>query len=409
MTSKEAGEPRVRRRAAFYVAGYDPRRPEFYHKLFTRELAAAAELRGFRARSGPLEDAESMTPFTVLETEGEHADGAWATRTTLTILRWDDLARTAIRLPLTPARLCTLLAVGVDLFRRGVLYRLSRVDRNFALFVAYPYVMTLLLTAVVPAVGLGVALTVGVAAAVAAVLAGSGASIATAWLVRKLDRPLYLRYLLEDWLLSLAHERGETDLLDSRLALFAQAISAATMDPTNDEVLLVGHSSGSFLAPEALAVASDHDPDLARRGPLVSLLTIGTVAPLMLVDERADRYRDAVTRLADERNIVWHEVQSRQDVMNVCPVDPPALTGRFSARTPWPKTMRLAMSSMVRPGQLGMFRERLFFFRNHFRFIRANERVSWYDFYGVLTGPRTLAQTHAEVEDLRDALKRARG
>ncbi|WP_029029175.1 hypothetical protein [Salinarimonas rosea] len=395
----EDGRP-VRRRAAFYLPGYDPRRPRVYHALFAEELAAAAALRGFAAHAGALEGEDGPTPafaIAALDPAGE-----WETRTTLTILRWDDLARPAFRAPLAP-RLGKLLRVGADLVRRGVVARLARIDRQFAAFIVYPYAATLLLALLVVAAAGGAGVLgwrIHPLAAPAAALAAGGLA---GWLALRLDRPLFLRYLLEDWLFSFAHERGETDVLQERLEVFAEAVVAAARDPGIDEVLLVGHSSGAFLAPETLALALARDPDLGRRGPAVSLLTLGTVAPLMLVDETCVRYRAAVGRLANEPSIVWHEVQSRHDAMNVCPVDPAALSGRFPERTRWPRTLRLSMPQLVAPGRLGLFRERLFFFRTHFRFLRANERVHWYDFYGILAGPKTLAARHAEVPDMRDA------
>jgi hypothetical protein len=387
---------RVRRRAAFYLPGYDPRRPSVYHAHLTRELAKAAALRGFEAEAGALEEADGPTPSFDVAATGED----WETRTRVTLLRWDDVIRPAFREPLA-RRLPRLLGVGWDLARRGVLARVARMDKQFAAFVAYPYVATLVLLAFVAGAGLGAAALAG--SALAALAVGPVAAALAGWLALRLDRPLYLRYLLEDWLFSFAHERGKTDALAARLDVFAQAVVAAAHDPDIDEILLVGHSSGAFLAPETLARALARDPDLGRRGPVVSLLTLGTVAPLMLADPRARRYREALARLADEPSIVWHEVQSRHDAMNACPVDPAAVSGLFAARPRWPKLMRLAMPQLARPGQLGFFRERLFFFRIHFRFIAANERAHWYDFYGALTGPLTLADRHAAVPDWRDA------
>ncbi|MGP9820067.1 hypothetical protein ACTZWW_08630 [Salinarimonas sp. NSM] len=389
----------VRRRAAFYLPGYDPRRPRVYHALFAEELAAAARLRGFAAQATPLGGEDGPTPAFAIEAHDPL--GAWDTRTDVTILRWDDLARPAFRAPLAP-RLAKLMRVGADLVRRGVVSRLARIDRQFAAFVLYPYVGTLLLALAVLAVAFGAGvLGWRIHPLVAAPVALSAGALA-GWLALRLERPLFLRYLLEDWLFSFAHERGGTDVLAERLDLFAEAVAAAARDPAIDEVLLVGHSSGAFLAPETLALALARDPDLGRRGPAVSLLTLGTVAPLMLVDETCMRYRAAVGRLANEPSVAWHEVQTRHDAMNVCPVDPAALSGLFAARTLWPRTLRLSMPQLVAPGRLGLLRERLFFFRTHFRFLRANERVHWYDFYGILAGRTTLAARHAQVPDMRD-------
>lgn len=400
-------ERRVRRRAAFFVPGYDPRRPSVYHALFTAELEAAARLRGFTARAGPLEEPDGPTPRVALAASGEVDGEAWSTETSLTILRWDDIIREPFRRAFLP-RLPMLLQVGLQLSLTGVFRRLAKVDGEFASFIAYPYVMTFFLLMAIPFTGIAVWSLVNAVSPAAAVPAGLAVSLAIAWAGYKLEKRLYLRYLLEDWLFSFAHERGEIDTLVARTEIFADAICAAAKKPDIDEVLIIGHSSGAFLAPETLALALARDPDLGRHGPEVSLLTIGTIAPLMLADTDAFRYRDAVARLADEPSIPWHEVQSRHDVMNVSRSNPAVLSGRFSGPTRWPKIMKLSMPLVAKPGQLGLFRERLMFFRTHFRWLRANERVAWYDFYGILTGPRTLAARHEPIPDERADIRTAR-
>lgn len=388
----------VHRRAVFYVPGYDPRRPRVYHALFAEELAAAARLRGYEARAGALDETDPLAPAFAMDAQIEGV----ATRARVAILRWDDVARPAFKAPLV-RRLPKLLAIGLDLARRGVLRRLGRLDWQFAAFVAYPYVMTVLIALAI----LALAVFAGAAAGSVSPLLAPAAALATllaGWFVAlRIERPLYLRYLLEDWLLSFAHERGETDVLAQRVEAFAARIVAAARaqgEERVDEILLVGHSSGAFLAPETLAAALRADPDLPRQGPAIALLTIGTVAPLMLVDAPGSRYEAALRRLAHEPGIVWHELQSRHDAMNACPVDPAALAGLPDAR--WPLVMRLSMPQLVRPGQLGLFRERLFFFRTHFRFLKANERPVDYDFYGMLVGPKRLAERHRVRQPVGD-------
>jgi hypothetical protein len=377
----------VRRRRVFYLPGYDPRRPVIYRDLFAGELSKAAELRGYDAEAGLLDENDPIAPSFAIKAE---VDGR-STASHVSILRWDDLVRPVYKLPLLP-RLPRLLRVGLDLVRRGVIRRVARLDWQFAAFLAYPYVMAL--AAILLVIGIGTAVGVATArfapfAALPAAVVGAGS---VGWLWLRIERTLYLRYLLEDWLLSLAHERGSVDVLAERLDAFAERIVEAAEDPEIDELLIVGHSSGSFLAPEALARALGRKPDLAAGRATISLLTIGSVASLMLCDSPRSRYAAALSRLAGERGIVWYEVQSRHDVMNMCPVDPVSVSGLFPDRAPpWPRILRLSMPQIAAPGQLDLFRERLHFFRMHFRFVAANERIDWYDFYGIIAGPKTLS------------------
>jgi hypothetical protein len=398
----EGVEPSVRRRRVFYLPGYDPRRPVVYRDLFASELAKAAALRGYEASAGALDEADPIAPSFTIDSEVE--GGRVEAR--LSILRWDDLARTAFRQKLIP-RLPKLLRVGRDLLRESVFKRVARLDWQFAAFLIYPYAMTLLAIVSVPivAVAAGVlvlqasprdAMPVAVLPLATLSAAFAGAAL-TAWIWLRAERSLYLRYLLEDWFFSIAHERKTTDLLADRLDGFARRIAEAAADPDIDEVLLIGHSSGAFLAPETLARALDRHIDPASGRTKIALLTIGAMASLMLLIDRESRYAGALSRLADESRISWFEVQSRHDVMNMCPVDPVAVSKQFEGRRDqeqpprWPHILRVSMPQLVKPGRLGLFRERLSFFRNHFRFIAANDRVEWYDFYGMIAGRRTLA------------------
>lgn len=389
----EGDVPVVRRRRVFYLTGYDPRRPVIYRDLFARELSKAAVLRSYSAQAGALDESDPVAPnFTMAaDADGRPVESA------VSILRWDDLIRPAYRSSVL-FRLPRLLSVGFDLLRRGVIAKIARLDWQFASFLVYPYAMTLFAILSVLVAG-GVA---GVWSAqfspVAALPCALLAVVVCGWFWLRIERTFYIRYLLEDWMFSFAHERRAEAMLAARVDAFAERIVEAAADPEIDELLLIGHSSGAFLAPEALARALERDPDLFRHKARISLLTIGAMASLVLLVDHNSRYGAALSRLAEEPGITWYEVQSRHDFMNMCPVDPIFVSGRFANRTPaWPRILRLSMPSIADPGQLGLFRERLRFFKIHFRFVAANERAEWYDFYGMLVGPQTLATRLSKI------------
>lgn len=386
-------EAMVRRRRVFYMPGYDPRRHGVYHDLFVTELSKAAALRGYDAAAGMLDGSDTVAPSFAMtaNAEGKRVEA------TVSILRWDDLVRPVYETP-TIRRLPQLMKVGLDLLRGGVMAKIARIDWQFATFLAYPYVMTVIAIASVLLAGFLAGNWGARLSPFAALPAAMFGLVVSGWIWLRLERKFYLRYLLEDWHFSFAHERRAKETLAERIDAFAERIVAAAADPEVDEVLLVGHSSGAFLAPEALARALERDPDLCAHNARISLLTIGTVASLVLLVDQNARYATALVRLAEEPGITWYEVQSRHDFMNICPVDPIAVSGRFADRMPiWPRILRLSMPGIVEPGQLGFFRERMWFFRNHFRFIAANARIDWYDFYGMLVGPQTLAARLSKV------------
>lgn len=383
----------VRRRRVLYMTGYDPRRPVVYRDLFARELSKAAALRGYDAGAGALDERNAIAPgFTMTASADGHPVEA-----VVLILRWDDLIRPVYKSPVIP-RLPQLLGVGFDLLRRGVIGKIARLDWQFSTFLIYPYAMTLFAILSVLAVGISSGVWAARLSPFAALPAALIGATLAGWIWLRIERRLYLRYLLEDWLFSFAHERRAQEALAARVDAFADLIAEAAADPTIDEVLVIGHSSGAFLAPEALALALDRDPDLRSNRAVISLLTIGSMASLMLLVDGNSRYGSALERLSEEPGITWYEVQARHDFINMCPVDPIAVSGRFADGKPaWPRILRLSMPGIVKPGQLKLFRERLSFFKNHFRFVAANERIDWYDFYGMMVGPQTLAARLSQV------------
>ena len=109
----------------------------------------------------------------------------------------------------------------------------------------------------------------------------------------------------------------------ARIDRFAQYLVDVARQSDAEEIVIVGHSSGSFLAIEILARARKLDPALGRHGPRLVLLTIGGNFPIVgfLMRRRQD-FRDHLRQLAVEPSIDWIDCQSRKDVMNFFPFDP---------------------------------------------------------------------------------------
>lgn len=406
-TIVEAMKP-VSRRRVFFVPGYDPRRPAHYHAYLVKELASAARLRNYEAQAGALNETNCLAPSfaIVADVDGTRID------TVVSILRWDDLTGPTYTNSFIP-RLPKLLGVGAGLLRDGVFGRVRAIDWRFAAFLAYPYIVAIAAALLVCALAVGVAVAVmahapgaGLPAALpealaASLLAGLATAVTASWIMLRLERHVYLRYLLELWSYAIAHERGRCAELGRRLDAFAEVVADAAAEPGIDEVLLIGHSVGGFLAPEILARVLDRADHDGPRPSRLSLLTLGSMGPLMIIADPNAQFARALSRLAVEPNLAWFDVQSHHDVINVCPVDPIAVSGRFrERRPPWPRVLRLWMTDVAHPGEIGPWRGRFRFFHNHFRFLAANERTCWFDIFGAIVGSRALAAVLGSVEPI---------
>ncbi len=171
---------------------------------------------------------------------------------------------------------------------------------------------------------------------------------------------------------------------------FAGYVVDAVRNSDADEAVIVGHSSGSFLAIDVLDRALARDPALGRHGPKLALLTIGANLPIVGFHPGAQWFRDRLKRLAIAPKLTWVDYQSRHDIMNFWPFDPIAGHGITLGRERRnPLVVPISFRDLWTPGGFG--RRRWRFFRAHFQFLLANERPgAAYDYYLICCGPFDL-------------------
>jgi pimeloyl-ACP methyl ester carboxylesterase len=200
----------------------------------------------------------------------------------------------------------------------------------------------------------------------------------------------YLLYMCDDIFATYQFAHGRRPDWDERMDTFAGYVVDAVRDSDADEVIVVGHSSGSFLAVEVLDRALARDPTLGRHGPRLRLLTIGANLPSIGFHRTGREFRDRIKRLALAPDLDWVDYQSRHDIMNFWPFDPVAGHGIvIGPDRPGPRVVPISFRSLWIPE--GFNRRRWRFFRAHFQFLMANERLgAAYDYYLICCGPLDL-------------------
>ncbi|MBU6455989.1 MAG: hypothetical protein KGQ48_00465 [Bradyrhizobium sp.] len=387
---------RVERRHVIYVQGYDPRGLAQYYRMFRTELRKFGRLYQLTATiNRPQGAADSETAYWTIDTRASD----WQTHTRYEFLRWEDLIQRDLAEPIWRT-----IFRSTQLFWRiifnGTLARFWKAHWRFALFIAYPHFMLL----VEALASLLIALACGKGLEALGVTGPSNIAVATAVFVAALIALLkftesrsYLLYLMADmiWTWQFAHRlRPEWD---QRIDRFAKNLVDAASSSDADEVVIVGHSSGSFLAVEILARALNLDPDIGRHGPRIALLTIGGNLPIVGFNAAAQDFRDHLRRLAVEPSIDWIDCQARKDVMNFYPFD--AITGHgidVGARRRNPRIVPVRFRDIIEPAHYNVFRWQ--FFRVHFQFVMANERPHPYDYFMIACGPVPLRERMARPE-----------
>ena len=391
---------RVRHRHIIYVQGYDPRGLAQYYRMFRTELRKFGALYGLSASVGRPQGApDGETGSWTIETRAED----WTTRTRYDFLRWEDLIQRDLAAPIWQT---VFHATG--LFWRavftGTLGRFWKANWRFAAFVIYPHFVFLI--EVLGSLGLAVGLSLGLRAGLAIDLGQRlGVADIPAWafwivgglafagilsaMLKWTERWTYLLYLLSDGIWTWEFSHGRRPEWDGRIDRFAQQLIEVVRRNEAEEIVLVGHSSGSFLSIEILARALQLDRALGSYGPRVVLLTVGGNLPIVGFHAVSQAFRDDLRMLAMETSIDWIDCQSRKDVMNFYPFDPIAGHGiELGAARRNPHIVPVRFREIIRPENYRLFRWK--FFRVHFQFVMANELPHAYDFFMIVCGPVPL-------------------
>ena len=384
---------RVQHRHIIYIQGYDPRGLAQYYRMFRTELRKFGRLYQVSATiSRPKVAADDEMASWTIETKADD----WQTHTSYDFLRFEDFIQRDLASPIWRT---VLNAVWIywRLVFNGTLARFTRANWRFAAFITYPH-FVLLLEALGSAGiafvfmkgldALGIPAPFSIAASVAIFVALLGT------MLKYTESSTYVLYLLSDWIWTwdFAH-RARPDW-DQRLDRFAQHLVKVARESGAEEIVVVGHSSGSFMGTEMLARALKLDPALGRHGPRIVLLTIGGNFPIVGYHAVSQEFRDHLRQLAIEPSIDWFDCQARKDVMNFYQFDPIASHGiDVGAARRNPRIVPVRFRDIIRPEQYDKFRWQ--FFRVHFQFVMANEQPDAYDFFMIVCGPIPLSARRA--------------
>jgi hypothetical protein len=387
---------RVQHRHIIYVQGYDPRGLAQYYRMFRTELRKFGRLYELTATvSRPQSTPDGEVASWSIETKA--AD--WQTRTSYDFLRFEDLIQRDLAAPIWRTVLQAIWIYWRLVFT-GTIARFWRAHWRFATFITYPHVLLLAeaLCTLGIAFGFGIGLdalgisrALSIAAAAALFVAGLGS------LLKYTESQTYLLYLLSDTIWTWEFSHRARPEWDARIDRFAEHLVSVARTSDADEIVLVGHSSGSFLGTEILARALRLDPGLGRHGPRIVLLTIGGNFPIVGFHAASTEFRGHLRQLAIEPSIDWIDCQSRKDVMNFYPFDPVAGHGiDVGPLRRNPQVVSVRFREIIKPEHYNAFRWK--FFRVHFQFVMANERPHAYDFFMIACGPVPLRERMASPE-----------
>lgn len=379
------------RRRVFYLPGYDPIPARRYRELYRREGMTQAAISGYRLAFGPRED---RTGFGWGVT-GQFGDAE--TEVEVEVLVWADLVQASMGQSIA-ATYGQLIRTAWTYIGTGAIFRLMRLRKGPVIAALYPLVVLILQLLLALSLGAlggwGFALLVGYVAPVLSWL-GFAVAFGVIWAVlrfwQRMDGKIFAYYLMHDYAFT-AHLGGAYPAkLETRLGYFADRI-ATSLQGDWDEVLVVGHSSGAYLAISTLA-------DLYRAGrvpksgPQLGLLTLGHVVPMASFLPYANRLRGDLHDVSAIPDLAWVDVTAPGDPCSFGLCDPVAVSGVAPKVQHGPLVLSAAFSQTLSPELRKALRGH--WFRLHFQYLHAFDQPGDYDYFAITAGPLTLAQRFA--------------
>lgn len=372
----------VKRRAVFFIGGYDPKTPQAFFERMRKEIARFESLWGLKSSLSPVGVSQDGEIGRVtIETVSSSPD--WSVTTDFHFLVLDKIVLADFARPL-PVRLGKYLVAFSDFVVSGTAFRIFAKAWRFGLYFLFPFVMILFFALL----GYGAARVTAPWIGWASWLVGL-AVFATAQAV--LGKRWPVNHLMDLWSFSLNFIRGRRQDAEGLMQRFAKAITTQAAAGNYDEIILVGHSTGGLLMLDVAGRCLATDRDFSTRANHVSLLTLGSTALKAGYHPAAKTLRDGAQRLVDDGRLQWVEIQCLTDVINLYKTDP--VTEMKLRREPgrvFPLIRQVRVKEMLQPETYKRIKRS--FFRVHYQYIFGNTKPYWFDFFQVCCGPMPLLE-----------------
>lgn len=376
------------KRHVIYIPGYDPRPPEAAFSFFQNEIA----------RYGDVRDVACTLEVTKGLDEGDPLYALWQARsnqsgntvnTDLYFINWRDLVLREFQLSGFMRVLLGFLTFAHMAFS-GYYYRLYQRHLHSTLFWAYPPIFfAILVSAILFPLGLLVEMVswqdyrqsapamMGLVLWPLAVYRGS-------WL---LERHTYFWYLTNDCISIRRYSLDKDTALRERLKSAGQLILQIHENAApEDEVIVLGHSSGSMLVIDALHEALCIKPDLGTAGARIRCLTLGSAFNYFCGFSGSTKLRTAIATLAVNRAIHWRDVYASEDI--ICNGKFPSLQDftrkRALSKNEGPEQQRTRITASLTPERYRALWGKVF--NMHFCYLVASDNPGYFDLYDELLG-----------------------
>ena len=245
--------------------------------------------------------------------------------------------------------------------------------------------------------------------------AGSGVWIAGVYGFTRLIEPwTYFWYLVNSWYFMARLARNAHPEILARIEEFADTIvTLSEQADDEEELVLVSHSCGTFVAVYILAAVLRRKPDIGKRAGGFSFVTLGPAFECLGGFGADQGFGQAMAAVA-KAEVDWTDIYGPQDIVCGGRTSPIARyaskTGKTSASRE-PRRFSICIPDRMPAKTLRYLRFR--FFRLHFCYFFASLRPELFDFYRLMLGPepakRQLQTWAGALGDKKPVRKACRG
>lgn len=382
----------VRKRHVFYIQGFFPKGPAYYHKLLQQELQAFSALHDLDWSCSSLEWITTIKA----RCEIQVARGTETVTTVYEFLHWQDLILTTCSLGLCESLRKNILSLLAHITAGAPIHMLRT---HWKYFIAWtlPYFLYLAIALCALAAVFYFSQLIFVGLSTRPLFLAPFFLIMTLSLWR-ISRLCWSSLMLRNFICAADYARGALPELEERIERFGQHIFSTCKESDADEILIIGHSFGTQLAVLTTAYALALGAFQNNNGR-TKLLNLGdaTCHIGFLKGAGALRLRHAVLKLASHPDLPWVVLYSGKDVLCFDNADPATTLAKIETgqeppvdRFSWPLMYDAAFRSAVE--KKDYLRLRWQFFRMHSQFIfAARKKTARFDYFRTICGAAPLA------------------
>ena len=387
----------VAKRCVLYVSGFDPKGASYYHALYRDESASQGKPGGQAPEVGARRRHASGNAFWSVQARV----GEQQVETHYEFMRWDDVVR-AHWPKNTWALWRDVIASSVFYLRHGTWWKMFRLAWAPAVAVLTPFLLVCALLLGVPLLAItGAWLASGLLGHWGLGVLAGGVSACVLWLLgRKIEARYNMYWMMRSYAFTARQARGEVPDLEARLDQLAQCLVDRVRQQADDEVLVVGHSSGAIMAAIIVARALRIAPDLLAGRTSVALLTLGQWIPLLGLLPMAHQFRAELQVLGAADGLTWTDFSAPPDGCCFALCDPFAACGieRHASDGVHLKLLNPRFATLFDAAAYRALKRDKF--KLHFQYLRATDQPGAYNYFDITAGPLSLGERFKESQSV---------